>query len=88
MLSIEEDGASVGDERASTICRRLLELGFLPGEELLVVARMKPGLEPIAVRVAGSTFALREREARLVRVERVGPGERVAAAARGAPVAG
>lgn len=68
--AVREDGQSMGDGEASTIARRLAELGFIPGAQLEVVATMWPGGDPIAVRVAGSTFALRLREAEVVEVER------------------
>ena len=42
---------------------RLLELGFVEGEPLRVVARGFPGREPIAVRIGSTTFALRRFEA-------------------------
>ncbi len=45
------------------VTRRLRELGFVPGARCEVVARMWLGGDPIAVRVGGSTFALRRREA-------------------------
>ena len=70
VLAIVDDGQSLGDEQASTIARRLLELGFVPGAELEVVARMWPGDEPLAVRIGGSMFALRRREAQAIRVRR------------------
>jgi ferrous iron transport protein A len=70
VLAVIDDGQSLGDEQASTIARRLLELGFVPGAALEVVARMWPGDEPLAVRVGGSMFALRHREAQAVRVRR------------------
>jgi ferrous iron transport protein A len=55
------------DERELLL--RLIEIGFLPGETLRVVARAAGG-EPIAVRLGGqSTFALRQREAGLVLVQ-------------------
>lgn len=47
---------------------RLLEIGFLPGERVRVVARAFPAGDPLAVRVGRTTFALRRREAALVRV--------------------
>ena len=48
---------------------RLIELGFLPGETVRIVARAGLGGEPIAVRLGGqSTFALRAREAALIGV--------------------
>jgi ferrous iron transport protein A len=70
VLAVIDDGQSLGDEQASTIARRLLELGFVPGAELEVVARMWPGDDPLAVRVGGSMFALRRREAQAIRVRR------------------
>ena len=48
---------------------RLIEIGFLPGETVRVVAKARVGREPVAVRLGGqSTFALREREAALILV--------------------
>lgn len=49
---------------------RLIEIGFLPGERVRVIARGQPGDEPIAVRLGHSTFALRKFEAGFVTVER------------------
>jgi ferrous iron transport protein A len=49
---------------------RLMEIGFLPGERLRVIARALPGGEPIAVRLGHATFALRRFEAALVGVDR------------------
>lgn len=48
--------------------QRLEELGFLPGERVMITARGAPGGEPLAVRVGHSTFALRRAEAACVRV--------------------
>ncbi|NMM78554.1 ferrous iron transport protein A [Acidovorax sp. SRB_14] len=53
---------------------RLLEIGFLPGEPVRVVARAPAGGDPLAVRVGRTTFALRRREAALVRVGSTPPG--------------
>ena len=51
---------------------RLIELGFLPGETVRIVAKARAGREPIAVRLGGqSTFALRAREAALIGVRAV-----------------
>jgi ferrous iron transport protein A len=47
---------------------RLRELGFVPGEELRIVAESFPGRDPIAVRLGSTTFALRRFEAAMVRV--------------------
>jgi len=48
--------------------RRLVELGFLPGESVRVVARGLLARAPIAVRIGTGTFALRLFEAACVRV--------------------
>lgn len=71
--AVREDGQSVGDAEGSTLARRLVEIGFVPGALLEVVATMWPGADPIAVRVGGSTFALRRREADAVEVEPLPP---------------
>ncbi|CAB5704611.1 FeoA domain [Delftia tsuruhatensis] len=47
---------------------RLMEIGFLPGEPVRIVAAGFPGGDPLAVRVGQATFALRRHEAALVRV--------------------
>jgi ferrous iron transport protein A len=57
------------DERDAMLAR-LRDLGFIPGARCEVIARMWFGGDPIAVRVAGSTFALRRIEAAAVRVTR------------------
>lgn len=57
-----------GIVEAGVLSRRLLEIGFFPGARVEVVAAQWPGDDPMAVRVGGSTFALRRREAQLVRV--------------------
>jgi ferrous iron transport protein A len=77
VLSVVDDGESLGDARISTIGRRLLELGFVPGAEVEIIATMWPGADPLAVRVGATTFALRRREAAAVRV-RPGPAPGIA----------
>lgn len=52
--------------------RRLLELGFVPGETVRIVAESFPRRAPIAVRVGNTTFALRRHEAAMVEVVRAG----------------
>ena len=52
----------------STIVRRLMELGFIPGERIEVIEEVRPGGDPIAVRIGTSIFALRRREAQPVMV--------------------
>jgi ferrous iron transport protein A len=50
------------------IARRLMELGFVPGERIRVLKRASLGGDPVAVKVGHSTFALRRFEAALVSV--------------------
>jgi ferrous iron transport protein A len=45
------------------MARRLLEIGFVPGERVEVLATTWPAGDPIAVRVGSAVFALRRREA-------------------------
>lgn len=47
---------------------RLAELGFLPGEQVRVMAYGPMGREPLAVRVGTATFALRRHEAACIKV--------------------
>jgi ferrous iron transport protein A len=49
------------------VSRRLMELGFVPGERIRMLKRGLPG-GPLAVKVGQSTFALRRFEAALVSV--------------------
>lgn len=48
---------------------RLEEIGFLPGESVRVIARGAPGGDPLVVRIADSTFALRRAEAACIQVQ-------------------
>ncbi|MBY0464648.1 MAG: ferrous iron transport protein A [Burkholderiales bacterium] len=59
--------ATASDDEAHTLLR-LLEIGFLPGERVRLMACSLPGRDPLAVRVGHSTFALRRHEAALVHV--------------------
>lgn len=61
-------GALDGEE--GDIGLRLLELGFVEGESLRVIAHGYPGREPIAVRIGNTTFALRRLEADHILVAR------------------
>ncbi|MEX8191694.1 FeoA family protein [Comamonas guangdongensis] len=58
--------AEDGDE---SLLLRLMEIGFLPGELVRIVATGFPGPDPLAVRVGQATFALRRHEASRVLVE-------------------
>ena len=68
---LEGDAGIVGDEAGATIGRRLIEIGFVPGEPIQIIEEVWPGGDPMAVRVGSTVFALRRREARavLVRVD-------------------
>ena len=59
--------AGVDDQ---ALALRLLELGFIEGEPLRIVAFGQPGRDPIGVRLGGrggaGAFALRRKEAALV----------------------
>ena len=46
----------------------LEEIGFLPGERVMVMTRALPGGDPLVVRIGSSTFALRRVEAACVQV--------------------
>ena len=69
VVDVHDDAQSLGDEAQSTVSRRLLELGFVPGEPFEIVEEIWPGGDPIAVRLGNTTFALRRREASAVIVE-------------------
>jgi ferrous iron transport protein A len=44
-------------------------VGFVPGEHFEVIEEIRPGGDPIAVRIGSSIFALRRREAQAVLVQ-------------------
>ncbi len=58
----------------SPLERRLLELGFVTGEQIEIVAEARPGRDPFVVRIGNTTFALRRQEAESVWVELARPG--------------
>ena len=67
--------AAVADVQAASpalaeLPARLRELGFLEGEEVKVLATSLSG-GPLAIRVGGTTFALRVREAECVTVHAI-----------------
>jgi ferrous iron transport protein A len=57
-----------GRSASESLVARLRDLGFVTGAHCEVIARMWPGGDPLAVRVGGSTFALRRAEAAVVQV--------------------
>ena len=63
--------AGLTGDHADTLITRLRDLGFVAGARCEVIARMWPSGDPLAVRIGGSTFALRRVEADAVRVTRL-----------------
>ncbi|HEV7814640.1 MAG TPA: FeoA family protein, partial [Janthinobacterium sp.] len=51
------------------LARRLMELGFVPGEKIRMLKRGLPGGEPLAIKVGNATFALRRFEAARISIE-------------------
>ena len=73
-LERHRDGIVLGLKPASTeqeksLVLRLMEIGFLPGEMVRVLATGFPGADPLAIRVGQATFALRRDEAAFVLVQ-------------------
>lgn len=62
-VTIREILTGAAQPEVGDIGLRLLELGFVEGETLRVVAHGFPGHEPIAIRIGSTTFALRRFEA-------------------------
>jgi ferrous iron transport protein A len=58
----------------SPLERRLLEFGFVNGEQVEILAEARPGRDPFVVRVGHTTLALRRREAENIWVELHRPG--------------
>ncbi len=63
IVTIREVRTGISEPEGGDIGLRLLELGFVEGESLRVIAHGFPGREPIAVRIGNTTFALRRFEA-------------------------
>lgn len=57
------------DPKVPERARQLEEIGFCPGERVMVMARGFPGGDPLVVRIGQSTFALRSAEAACVQIE-------------------
>ena len=62
-------GSGQPDGTVSPLERRLLELGFISGEQFEIVAEAWPGHDPFVVRIGCTTLALRRREAESIWVE-------------------
>lgn len=61
-------GIKPGAHDGGALKRRLMELGFVPGEQVQVLRRIFAGKGPLAVRVGTSTFAMRKLESSLIEV--------------------
>jgi ferrous iron transport protein A len=59
----------VGLGVSTTLERRLMELGFVTGEHIEILAEARPGRDPFVVRIGTTTFALRRHEVETVWVE-------------------
>lgn len=68
VAGVLDDSAVLDDETGATVLMRLIEIGFVTGERFEVIAEARPGGDPIAVRIGGTCFALRRREARSIQV--------------------
>ena len=62
-VTIRKVRTGASDREGGDIGLRLLELGFVEGESLRVIAQGFRGREPIAVRIGYTTFARRRFEA-------------------------
>jgi ferrous iron transport protein A len=62
-------GVGSNTRALSALERRLLEFGFVGGEEVQILAEARPGRDPFVVRVGQTTLALRRHEAQSVWVE-------------------
>ncbi|MBB3119859.1 FeoA family protein [Pseudoduganella violacea] len=56
-------------DEGADLPRRLMELGFVPGERIRMLKRGMPGGEPLAIKVGNATFALRRFEAALISIQ-------------------
>jgi ferrous iron transport protein A len=61
-------GIAHGHHDGGALKRRLMELGFVPGERVQVLRRVFFGHGPLAVRVGTSTFAMRRLESSMIEV--------------------
>ena len=67
-MAVLDDDVRVGEAAETTAAMRLLEIGFVPGEPIEIIAETRPGGDPLAVRIGGSCFALRRSEVQAVMV--------------------
>ncbi len=67
-VAFPPDASATLQHEQQGLLLRLSEIGFVPGEQVCILAAGMPGREPLAVRVGRSTFALRRCEADLIQV--------------------
>jgi ferrous iron transport protein A len=67
VVHVAPPGGDSGE--GADLARRLMELGFVPGEKIRMLKRGMPGGEPLAIKVGNATFALRRYEAALVAIQ-------------------
>lgn len=65
------DVISLDSDEDDVLVRRLLELGFLPGETVELRHRAPFGGGPLAVAIRGTVIGLRRREAEHILVEKM-----------------
>lgn len=65
VISLDDPQAFHGLDRT----QHLTDIGFMPGEEVAVVARSWPAGDPLVVRIGSTRFALRKAEAACVCVK-------------------
>jgi ferrous iron transport protein A len=73
VVGVGRGAGAAASESLTALERRLLELGFVSGEEFQILAEARPGRDPFVVRIGSTTFALRRREAESVWVELARP---------------
>lgn len=66
-LAAGEVATVVGFDASDAVTRRLFDLGFAPGVEIVRLRRAPLG-DPVMFRVGGTEIVLRKAQARLVRV--------------------
>lgn len=67
ILAIKEETSMTDSIEKS---RQLHELGFIKGEQVVLLRRTQPGSDPLVVRIGSSTFALRKAEASCIEIEK------------------
>ena len=69
VVHVAAEAADDSANEGANLARRLMELGFVPGEKVRLLKRGMPGGEPLAIKVGNSTFALRRFEAALISIQ-------------------